>query len=281
MKRVMALVLAVMLMLTSVAALAQSSGSRMDIRKLKIRHVGAEKGERIRLHGLDLSVSIGSAEGVPTLQIALYYGDSQEIDFVMQVVDSRLLLCMGGISGIYYIDLKDVMGDEARGEQMAQSIGTALLMFGEDPQSTMETSMARSKKGAYIGRVEIPEEMYLTLATRLSGLLLGNANVGEEQMALVRDSMGEGYQPVALEMHKRDDAIWLYAWQGENGIRLSGWVTLTTEPMEFINISRDEVQHDLLNLNRETWGELQSEFQLLALQMGRFVIGTGILGLSE
>ena len=108
MKRIMALALAIALLLASMAALADSSGSRMDMKKLKLKVVDSEGSNRVRLHGMELSVAIGSAEGIPTVQTSLFYGDSQQLDFVMQVVGSRLILCMGGVSGIYYVDLKHV-----------------------------------------------------------------------------------------------------------------------------------------------------------------------------
>lgn len=283
MKRIMALVLAIALLLASVAALAESSGSRLDMKHLKIKLVGDDSDEQISLHGMNLSVAVGSAEGVPTLQITLFYGDNQQLDCVMQIVGTRVMLCMGGISGTYYVDLADVLHDKTKGEMTATAIDAALQMFGANPDLVMELSMPKNEKGSHVARLEVPKEIYISAASRVMALLKGNRNMTEEELDVMRDSMEQADQGTVLEMRYRpkQKKIWLYFLQGEQGIRLFAKATMTTEPMEFINISQDEIQYDLLNLDSDTKSELQGELELLALKIGHFMTSTELETLMD
>jgi hypothetical protein len=82
MKRVTALLLALAMLLAGASALAQSYGSRLELTKIRISLLGSTNTNVARLHGVGLTVTVGSAEGVPTLQISLHYGDNQQLDSV-------------------------------------------------------------------------------------------------------------------------------------------------------------------------------------------------------
>ena len=46
---------------------------------------------------------------------------------------------------------------------------------------------------------------------------------------------------------------------------------LTTEPMEMVNISEDEVQYDLLNLDEAVVEEMKGELEYMGFKLDSFV----------
>ena len=134
MRKMLAWILVLASLLTWSAACAESSGTQIRLKEMRVFYAG-NKDDYVRLNDMRLYLSAGSAEGIPTLQILLDYGDGQETESVLQVVGSKLVVCLGGINGTYYVDLNDVYEEPGKGLLMATAIGTAIQMFGADPDS--------------------------------------------------------------------------------------------------------------------------------------------------
>ena len=54
-------------------------------------------------------------------------------------------------------------------------------------------------------------------------------------------------------------------------IRARGTMKLTSEPMEMVNISEDEVQYDLLNLDEAVVEEMKGELEYMGFKLDSFV----------
>ena len=148
MKRTMALLLVLAMLLTGASALAQSYGSRVELTKIRVSLLGSENKNVARLHGMGLTLTVGSAENVPTLQVTLSYGDNQQLDSVAQIVDNQAIMCLGGVNGTFYADLDDLFG-EGQGDLVSSAIGSALLMFGSKPKMMLQMVLPINKKGVF------------------------------------------------------------------------------------------------------------------------------------
>lgn len=271
MKKMAALALAALLLLTALTACAESSGTRLDLTKMKITLRGSDNKDHVSLHGMTLSLAAGSAEGVPTLQATLDY--DEQVDSVFQVVDGRLLLSMGGITGTYYVDLGEAIGDAPKGRLMAAGVGAGLLMFGSNPDMAISLAMPLDKKGRHVANIEIPRALYLDLAERFLGMLEGS-DFGVDAEALRKD-IYENEEKVRIKIIYNAEAgkIWIRFLRGKKGVQLYARTALTTGPMEFINISADEGQHDLLNLDEEVLMDLSTDLDFMSMKAERFFTG--------
>ena len=277
MKRLTALVLALMMLLTWTVACAESSGTQFRMSKMRVNY-GENKDDRASLNDMLLYLSVGSAEGIPTLQILLDYGDEQETESVLQVVGSKLVVSVGGISGTYYVDLNDFYEEPGKGLLMATAIGTAIQMFGADPDSVMKATMPRDEKKYRTLRFELPVEKILEALKSYAGEQESNDEAQKTRLMETLESFVQSDEPVEMMIRyrKAKKRFQLYLINGDEKIWLSARTKQTTGPMEFINPSADAEQHDLLNLDQETKDELAGEMEFLGIKMSSFLLHSSL-----
>ena len=277
MKRLTALVLALMMLLTWTVACAESSGTQFRMSKMRVNY-GENKDDRASLNDMLLYLSVGSAEGIPTLQILLDYGDEQETESVLQVVGSKLVVCVGGINGTYYVDLNDFYEEPGKGLLMATAIGTAIQMFGADPDSVMKATMPRDEKKYRTLRFELPVEKILEALKSYAGEQESNDEAQKTRLMETLESFVQSDEPVEMMIRyrKAKKRFQLYLINGDEKIWLSARTKQTTGPMEFINPSADAEQHDLLNLDQETKDELAGEMEFLGIKMSSFLLHSSL-----
>lgn len=261
-KRMTALALALLMLLGMAAACAESSGTRLELTKLRVSLRGSDNTNVVRLKDMTLSVTMGSAEGVPTLQATLDYGE--QVDFIAQIVDSRILLSMGGVAGTFYVDLGEALGDAAKGQLMAVGAGAALKLVGTNPDLVLSMWMPKNKNGVNSITLKLPRKLGLALAERLGGLL-GDGEVAEE--------MASSKATIRLKILYRPEknSITLRLLRGKKGIELKALAEQTTGPAEFINISADEVQYNLLALEDDVRAGLETDLEFMAMKADRFI----------
>ena len=272
MKRVTALLLALAMLLAGASALAQSYGSRMELTKIRISLLGSTNTNVARLHGVGLSVTVGSAEGVPTLQASLTYGDSQQLDAIAQIVDNRLVACLGGVNGTFYADLDAIFG-EGQGELVSNAIGVGLLMAGSKPKMMLQMVLPVNSEGVFRKHFKIPVDQYRAFIEPLVQTLVNTETLREEDEQSLRDAIPEGDGEVELSVryNPNSDSLRIRIHQNGKGVYIRGTMKLTTEEMEMVNISTDEVQYDLLNLDEAVVEEMRDELDYMGFKLDSFV----------
>ncbi len=272
MKRVTALLLALAMLLAGASALAQSYGSRLELTKIRISLLGSENTNVARLHGVGLTVTVGSAEGVPTLQASLTYGEGQQLDAIAQIVDNRLVACLGGVKGTFYADLDAVFG-EGQGTLVSNAIGVALLMGGSNPKMMLQMALPVNSKGVFSKHFKIPADQYRAFIEPIVQTLENTDTLREEDEKSLRDAIPEGDEEVELRVryNPNSDTLRIRILQNGKGVYIRGTMMLTTEEMELINISTDEVQYDLLNLDEAVVEEMRDELDYMGFKLDSFV----------
>jgi hypothetical protein len=225
-----------------------------------------------RLHGVGLSVTVGSAEGVPTLQASLTYGDSQQLDAIAQIVDNRLVACLGGVNGTFYADLDAIFG-EGQGELVSDAIGVALLMAGSKPKMMLQMVLPVSSKGVFRKHFKIPADQYRAFIEPLVQTLVNTETLREEDEQSLRDAIPEGDGEVELKVryNPNSDSLRIRILQNGKGVYIRGTMKLTTEEMDLVNISTDAVQYDLLNLDEAVVEEMRDELDYMGFKLDSFV----------
>ena len=96
------------------------------------------------------------------------------------------------------------------------------------------------------------------------------------------DSAAQSDDPVRLRVRYNPESqrLMIKVTRDGKGIYLRCNVAMTTGPMEFINVSADEIQYDLLNLDEEVMDELDSEVDFLGLKLDSFVENSNIRKLT-
>ena len=280
MKRLTALVLALMMLLTWTVACAESSGTQIMLRKMRVYN-GENEDDYVSLHDMRLYLSAGSAEGIPTLQILLDYGDEQETESVLQVVGSKLVVCIGGINGTYYVDLNDVYEEPGKGLLTATAFGAAIQMFGADPDSVIKATMPKDEKKYRTLRFELPVQKIHEALERYTGEQESNDEVQKTGLMETLESFAQSDEPVEMMIRYRKSKkrFQLYFINGDEKIWLTARTQQTTGPMEFINPSADEEQRNLLELDQEMKDELAGELEFLGIKITSFLLHSSLKNL--
>ena len=282
MKRIAAMLLVMIMLLTCAGSLAESYGSRLELTKIRASLLGSSNTNVARLHGMALTVTVGSAEGVPTLQISLHYGDNQQLDSIAQIVDNQLLVCLGGVNGTFYVDLDEIFG-EGQGNLVSSAIGSGLLMFGSNPKMMLQLVLPISDKGVFRKTFMIPAEQYRAIIEPLVETIINTETLREEDEQAMQEVLpkGDGDVSLSVRYNPNSDSLRIKITQNEKGIYLRGTMMLTTEPMEMINISTDEVKYDLLNLDESVVEEMRGELEYMGFKLDSFVENSNIRKLVQ
>jgi len=281
MKKVTALLLALAMLLAGASALAQSYGSRMELTKIRISLLGSTNTNVARLHGVGLSVTVGSAEGVPTLQASLTYGDGQQLDAIAQIVDNRLVACLGGVNGTFYADLDAIFG-EGQGTMVSNAIGVALLMGGSKPKMMLQMVLPVNSKGVFSKHFKIPVDQYRAFIEPLVATLENTDTLREEDVQSLHDAIPQGDEEVELRVryNPNSDSLRIRILQNGKGVYIRGTMHLNTEEMEMINISADEVQYNLLDLDEAVVEEMRDERAYMGCKLDSFIANSNMRKLS-
>jgi len=281
MKKVTALLLALAMLLAGASALAQSYGSRMELTKIRISLLGSTNTNVARLHDVGLSVTVGSAEGVPTLQASLTYGDGQQLDAIAQIVDNRLVACLGGVNGTFYADLDAIFG-EGQGTMVSNAIGVALLMGGSKPKMMLQMVLPVNSKGVFSKHFKIPVDQYRAFIEPLVATLENTDTLREEDVQSLHDAIPQGDEEVELRVryNPNSDSLRIRILQNGKGVYIRGTMHLNTEEMEMINISADEVQYNLLDLDEAVVEEMRDELDYMGFKLDSFIANSNMRKLS-
>ena len=274
MKKWMALFLAVVALATAcIPALAESSGTSFHLSGVVVRPVGGNSDVKAKLKGMEIDVRIGSANGVPTVQTYILFSEDQEMETVLQLMDSRLVLCMGGISGTYTVDLEDLMAEPGQGTMMAGAMGAALVMFGANPDVVLQTAVPANDNGTHIATFELAPEQYLPTLEALVERLTEAEMLTEEELADLQQGLLSGKEPVVFEWHynPRKGTMSLKATQAEVGFRISANAQRTTGEMEFIDTGAPEDMVDLLNMDTDAMDELSTDLEFMGIKIISFI----------
>ena len=275
MKRIAALALALML-LVSTFAWAEESATTLLLSELSVSRT-AKKTRTARLGKISVFLALGSPDGTPTLQATFDNGDGQVFDAVAQLSGSELRLAMGGISGVFTLDLNRVVPGE-NGDMLALGIGGAMAMAGANLEAALRAVTRDEGKGNRSVEVNFSTQ---ALADALEGLLAltegSEAAQGMDADALRRqiDAM-QGEATLKFSYNENSGAFKLAIVQGGVTRQLSGVMELNRESMTFIDLSTEEGWYDLLDMDPAVLEQVKGELNLIAIKFMHFADGSGL-----
>ena len=85
---------------------------------------------------------------------------------------------------------------------------------------------------------------------------------------------------LSVRYNPNSDTLRIRLTQDGKGVYIRGTMKLTTEEMEMVNISTDEVQYDLLNLDEAVVEEMRGELEYMGFKLDSFVENSNMRKLS-
>lgn len=290
MKKIIALALALLWLLAAVSIGEEapeaeviddpgaSMASTLELTNMTISVVQNGRAKGVRLKNMSLRLTIGSAEGVPTMQVNFDNGKGQQVDAVIQIVESRLLMAVGGIAGTYYVDLESISGEKGLGAQTAMGYGKAMMLAGPHLDVLLMALPTTDASGMHTLEISMPNQIYTAVAEAMLAVAEGMDSTEETEVESLRERVdGSGKDAVlAIRYKKSTGDFEIAAMQGKNGAQVSATMTMTVEPTVLVNISAMEDQYDLMDLDADTLELMRSELEMIALKFGNFAGGTGL-----
>lgn len=278
MKKLVAIALVMLMLLGLASACAESTGSTLSMSDISVSYTEKGRTRTARLKGMSLSMALGSAEGVPTLQTTFDSGKGQVVDAIFQIVGTNMLVSVGGISGTFFIDLESISTREGGGSIIANSLSSLFTLAGPHLDVLLYVVTKVDANGVRFLEVPLPSDMYVAVAQSVLGIIEGMENVDEtdvdELMERVEDSEDRAVFRFAFD--EKAGTFTVSATRGGSGMQVAGNMTLTVEPMVFVNISADEERYDLLNLDEDKKSEVRSELGFILTKFGAFSRNIGL-----
>ena len=277
MKRILTLALALLLLLASACAEEAMAGT-LKLTGLSLTHV-TEKGERkVKFDGITLSFAMGSDGGTPMLQATFDNGQGQVVDAVMQIEGSAMLLSMGGITGVYSLDLNRLTANEGDGTIVAQALGGALTLAGTHLEMLLNTLTHEAENGIRSMEIPFATRPLIDAAEGMLSFAEGMEAIEGLDLQALRsqlEAMGDEAL-LRLGWRKSDGAFAIEASQGSEAMRLSGTLELGQESVYFIVIGPEEERYDIMDLDASTLEQLRGELNLIGIKFMHFADGSGL-----
>ena len=290
MKKIIALALALLWLLAAAAVCEEAPGaeafddsgasmaSTLELTNMTISVVQSGRAKGVRLKDMTLRLTMGGAEGVPTMQVNFDNGKGQQVDAVIQIVDSRLLMAVGGIAGTYYVDLERIGGEDGLGAQVATGYGKAMMLAGPHLDVLLMALPTTDASGMRTLEISLPNRIYTAVAEAMLAVAEGMDSTEETDVEGLREQVDSSGEDAVLSIRYRQSTgdIEIAAMQGKSGAQIAATMAMKVEPTVMVNISADEEQYDLMNLDADTLELMRSELEMIALKFGNFAGGTGL-----
>ena len=275
MKRIVAFALA-LLLLASMFAWAEESASTLLLSELSVSRI-AKKTRTARLGDITVFLALGSPDGAPTLQATFDNGDGQVFDAVAQLSGSELRLAMGGISGVFTLDLSRVAPD-GNGDMLALGLSGGMAMAGANLEGMLRAMTRDEGKGNRSAEFTFSTQ---PMADALEGLLAlteGSEAAQGMDVDAVRRQIEAMQGEATLKFGYNEDSGAFKLAIVQNGVtrQLAGVMALNREPMTFIDLSTEEGWYDLMDMDPAVLEQVKGEMNLVGIKFMHFADGSGL-----
>lgn len=280
MKKIIALVLALLLVFTAVGVCEQtdSMASTLELTNLTISTIQNGRMRSVRLRNMKLTLILGSTEGVPTLQVNFDNGKGQQVDGVVQFEGATLLMSVGGIAGTYSVDLEAIAGEQGEGAQLAMGYGKGLLLAGPHLDVILMALPTTDASGMRTMEMALPNAIYTRIAEAMLSVAEGMESTNEADVSELIEKVDSSSKDAKLILRYKPSTgdIEIAAMQGKNGAQVAATMSLTKQLTPMVNISAIEDRYNLLDLDADTLEQVRSELEIIATKFGLFAGGTGL-----
>lgn len=280
MKRIIALALA-LLVLFSVAAYAETQATRVVLGELSLSYIDNGRARTVRFKNITLNMIMGASGDIPTVQATFDNGSDQQVDGVVQIVGNEVLLSVGGITGVYALDLTrhaSKLGNLSGDATVASVLSKMLSMAGTHMDMMLYAMTSEGKNGMRSLTLNVPTGGYVAAMEGVIALIDGLEAVEDDDVDDLRErveSVNDSAQ-LAFTYSPSSGKFAVSVSQEGKTIQLAGVMTLSVENVTFIDIGEDEERYDLLNLDPEVLNQLRGEIGLISLKFIHFADGSGL-----
>jgi len=158
----------------------------------------------------------------------------------------------------------------------------SLLLGGSKPTMIRQMLLPVTSKGVISKPLQIPGAQYRAFIEPLVEVLENTETLREEDVQSLHDAIPQGDEEVELRVryNPNSDTLRIRILQDGKGIYIRGTMHLTTEEMDMVNISTDEVQYNLLDLDEAVVEEMRDELDYMGFKLDSFVANSNMRKLS-
>ena len=283
MKKLFALVLILALALFAPAALAEQNASIVRITDMKLSYASPSGSSSASFRDANLLLALGVAKGAPTLQLMFESGEGQAVDAVMQIVEDRILFSMGGLSATYAFSLDRFATDGNTGADIGRGLTQALTLAGAHLDVVLYAITMPDESGMRSLESSMPMPQLMQILRAMLSLADGTEAAGDMGLDELQARMerAQGEARLSFRYSPETGAFDIAAIQDGTGIRLTGTFEMAFEPMEFIDITSEDVEIvDAANLTDAQRETLQGELGMLFPKLVDYAGGAGLDGIA-
>ncbi len=280
MKKLIALAL-VLAALLGLAARAESKASIVHMSDLALSYVGSNGTRSVRFDGARLTLAMGDSQGAPTVQLSFENDFGQAVDAVAQIAGHSILLSVGGISGVYVVDLGRFVAEGSTVDELAGGLSKALSLAGAHLDVVLYAITSPEADGSRSVQVPLPMPQLIGAAEAVldsAGNVQGAEDMNLEALSQRMETMN-GEAVLEFSYNQDTGAFELEAIQEGRGMRLSGTMEMSFEPMTFIDINAEEERIDVMNITPEQLDQFKGELGMVMAKFSDFAEGTGLDGI--
>ena len=279
MKRFFALALVLAMLLAALSACAEESAGTLRFSRLSVSH--AEEGgnkRTVKLSNFSLLFAVGSPAGTPTIQATLDNGRGQVLDAVIKIEGSEILVSMGGISGVFTVDLKEFTADEAQAAMFAQLLGGSVTLAANHLGMVLRSLTNEGQGGSRSLEGRVPAKLMAAAMKGMLDLCEGMEATADLDMDQLRRRVASMKDDAKLNFRYNEGnrSFTLTLTQGNETAQLSGRMELGSEQTFFIDISHEEERYDLVHMDASELGRLKEEANMIAIKFLHFADGSGL-----
>lgn len=280
MKKLIALAL-VLAALLGLAAHAESKASIVRMSDLALSYVGSKGTRSVRFDDAYLTLAMGDSQGAPTVQLSFENSNGQAVDGVAQIAGHNILLSVGGISGVYVMDLGRFVAEGSTVDELAGGLSKTLSLAGAHLDVVLYAITAPEADGSRSVQVPLPMPQLIGAAEAIldsAGNVQGSEDMNLEALSQRMDTMN-GEAMLEFSYNPQTGAFELEAIQDGRGMRLSGTMEMRFEPMTFIDVNAEEERIDVMNITPEQLDRFKGELGMVMAKFSDFAEGTGLDGI--
>ena len=281
MKKIVALLLVLLMLAASLTTLAEGNASIVRMSDISLSYVSGNRARSARFGNASLTLALGLSEGAPTLQMMFENDFGQAVDAVVQLVGEDVLFSMGGISATFALDLDHFSTPGNSGEDIAKGLSAALSVAG----SHLDVVLYALTRDEGNGMRSVTAPLPMPQLIRAAEAILAVGDGEDNQDATLEELRGkvtslEGEAMMGFRYNPDNGQFELSAVQNGTGMRLSGTMAMTFEPMTFIDITPEYGEvWDLMNMTPQQQETLRGELQILFPKLLDYANGTGMDGI--
>lgn len=279
MKRMVALILAAVLLLANVA-FAVSNSTTIELSDMSLTITEGKKSSKVRFPNMKAEGAIGMSGQTPSVELTFISGSGQQIGAIMQMEGTQLLSCLGNISTVFSLDLAKITGDAGSAGLVAAAISSAISFGGLSLMGMIQAFTGEENNGTRVARMDIPTERFVASMNRALEKAEGLEAAERIDLEAIRAQLEALPETVQLEIRfaPSNSTFAVILSHDKSSLKLTGDIAFENAPYTYLDIDKTAERIDVTQL---TEADIQAVNDEISLMAGQFLSYADAIGLDK